>query len=214
MGLWDRVDWWCIYSGAQLFGTSTYGRQRKEVDGQRESWMWHRRLGVHTAHQICPALGQNGSAFIPPASVWRWCVTLGEAIPEKADSSGLLADSSPSSWNSKSCLSGRPGHLVSCPSPGGGSGLQPWLWAACSFCGHHHPIEFSVIPLVFFIPPVQSLRLSHWATCATLQESYIKILFFQEALRSDPQRESCHPRRVSLGSLTCRVVESVLLVLL
>lgn len=92
--------------------------------------------------------GPEWLGLYPPASVWRWCVTLGEAVPERADSSRLLADSSPSSWNSKSCLAGRPGHLVSCPSPCGGSGLQPWLWAACSFCGHHHSVEFAVIPAV------------------------------------------------------------------
>ena len=146
----------------------------------------------------------------------------------------------PTLWSPATCMEAHRPPLPSltwAPAPAGASSSLPptketptlltlalsclqLLWSpplrrvCCYSCGHHHSVEVAVIPCVFFIPPVQCLRLSHRATCATLQESHIKILFFQEALRFDPQRESCSPRRVSLGSLTCRVVESMLLVLL
>lgn len=164
MGLWQagcpwnwsvRQSWHVVCLLGSTLWINTCGRQREEVDAQRESCAVTQGLRSPYSPSDLSCFGPKWLGLYPPACVWHWYVTLGEAVPERADSSRLLADSSPGSWNSKFCLAGRPGHLVSCPSPCRGSvrgGLQPWLGAVCSFCGHHHCVEIAVIPSVLFIP--------------------------------------------------------------
>lgn len=66
-------------------------------------------IGAHSAHQICPV--NRGLAFIPCLAridVRLWV----RQLLRGADSSRLLADSSPSSWNSKLACSRDLGILV------------------------------------------------------------------------------------------------------
>ena len=132
-------------------------------------------------------------SLYPPASIWHWCVTLGEVIPKRADSWRLPADTSLSGWNNESCLAGRPGLLVLCPSPCRGS--VP-LWEV----GCRSDSELSAISVVItdvqrflsFHPCSSHLlcnapRPLYHATFASSLKNHIKILFFQGPLMSDSQ---------------------------
>lgn len=101
--------------GSKLW-INTCGRERSEAE-----WAEGKPLcDTEAPEPIRPIrlvlLSPDWLSLYPLASIWHWCVTLDEAIPERADSWRLPADSFLSSWNNESCLTGSPGHLVLCPS--------------------------------------------------------------------------------------------------
>lgn len=151
----------------------------------------HRSPRAYTAHQTCPALGQMTWPLSSCLHL-HWCVTLGEAIPERPDSWRLLADSSPDSWNNEFCFAGRPGHLVLCPSLCKGSVNVGEMGYSSGFEPPTVSVTIITVQRLLSFHPCSSFLLCNaLKPCTTLHFSislrnHTKI-FFPEASISDLQ---------------------------
>lgn len=186
-GIWSlRQSWHVACLLGSKLGINSCGRERAEA-GMAEG---RPRCDIGALAPIRPSrvflLLPEWLGLYTLASIWHWCVTLGEVIPERADSWRLPADSSLRSQNNESCLTGRPGHLVLCLSLCRGS--VPVWEVGCSSAVS--VVITHVQRLLSF--PLSSLRLLCNAprplfhvTFAASLKNCIKILFFQEPLMSD-----------------------------